>query len=89
MSLDAKIRKIVDHFKQDDPLGIPGVPIPDPKAIPDIEKDVTGAKIILRDAQMYDMSKFRIDYVRTDLKDLKVIQPSKESHLKLFWFELE
>jgi len=72
LSLDAKIRKIVDHFKQDDPLGIPGVPIPDPKAIPDIEKDVTGAKIILRDAQMYDMSKFRIDYVRTDLKDLKV-----------------
>ena len=72
LSIDEKIRRIVEHFKQDDPLGIPGVPIPDPKEIPDIEKDITGAKVILTDAKMHDMSKFRIDYVRTDLKDLKV-----------------
>ena len=74
LSIDAKIREILEHFKQDDPLGIPGVPIPDPKAIPDIEKEVSGAKVLLTEAMMHDQSKFRIDYVRTDLKDLKVTQ---------------
>ena len=36
MSYREQARKIIDHFKQDDPLGIPGLPIPDPVEIPDV-----------------------------------------------------
>jgi len=72
MSLDDRIRGIMEHFKQEDPLGVPGVIIPDPFPVPDIEKDLSAAKIVLRDAQLWDTSKFRVDYIRTDLKDLGV-----------------
>jgi hypothetical protein len=72
LSLDARIRQLLEHYKQDDPLGIPGVPIPDPMPIPDFEGDFPAAKIKFSEAQLQQLSQFRINYVRTDLKDLKV-----------------
>jgi len=72
LSLDARIRQLLEHYKQDDPLGIPGVPIPDPMPIPDFEGDFPAAKIKFSEAELQQLSQFRINYVRTDLKDLKV-----------------
>ncbi len=72
LSLDVRIRQMLEHFKQDDPRGIPGLPIPDPMPIPDFKGNFPGADIKFSDANLYDLSKFRIDYVRTDLKDLRV-----------------
>ena len=64
---------MIQHFKQDDPHGIPGVPIPDPMPIPDFEGQFPGAKMKFSEAELFNLSQFRIDYVRTDLKDLKVL----------------
>ncbi|KZS07952.1 Uncharacterized protein APZ42_028321 [Daphnia magna] len=72
LALDARIRQLLEHFKQDDPLGIPGVPIPDPMPIPDFEGEFPAAKIKFSEAELHQLSQFRINYVRTDLKDLKV-----------------
>ena len=72
LSLDARIRQMLDHFKQDDPRGIPGLPIPDPMPIPDFKGQFSVAEIRFSDAHLHQLSQFRIDYVRTDLKELKV-----------------
>ena len=56
LSLDARIRQLLEHYKQDDPLGIPGVPIPDPMPIPDFEGDFPAAKINLKDLKVRTMS---------------------------------
>lgn len=63
---------MLEHFKQDDPRGIPGLPIPDPMPIPDFKGQFPVAEIKFTDAMLHQLSQFRIDYVRTDLKDLKV-----------------
>lgn len=72
LSLDARIRQLLEHFKQDDPKGIPGAPIPDPMTIPDFKGSFSVADINFSEAMLYNMSQFRLNYVRTDLKDLKV-----------------
>lgn len=71
LSLDVRIRQLLEHFKQDDPKGIPGAPIPDPMPIPDFKGSFSVADINFSEAQLYDLSQFRLNYVRTDLKQLK------------------
>ena len=34
--LSDQVREILEHYKQEDPVGIPGAPIPDPMPIPDM-----------------------------------------------------
>lgn len=70
--MDARIRQMLEHFKQDDPRGFPGAPIPDPMEVPDIENQFSVAKIKFSEALLHGLSKFKIEYIRTDLKDLKV-----------------
>lgn len=72
LRLDQRIRLILQHYKQDDPLGLPGLPIPDPMEIPDFKGQFPVAEIKFSEAQLYNLAKFRVDYVRTDLRDLKV-----------------
>lgn len=67
-----RIRQFLEHFKQDDPKGIPGAPIPDPMPIPDFKGSFSVADINFSEAQLHQLSQFRINYVRTDLKELKV-----------------
>lgn len=40
--------------------------------IPDFEGEFPAAKIKFSEAELHQLSQFRINYVRTDLKDLKV-----------------
>ena len=63
---------MLEHFKQDDPRGLPGLPIPDPMPIPDFEGQFTMAKIKFSEALLHGLSQFRIEHVRTDLRDMKV-----------------
>ena len=72
MRIDQRIRQILEHYKQDDPLGLPGLPIPDPMEIPDFKGNFPVAEIKFSEAMLHNLAKFRIDYVRTDLRDLKV-----------------
>lgn len=68
----AQIFAVLDHYKQDDPVGLPGIPIPDPMPIPDIRKSLGMATLNMKKVYAYDLSKFRIKYIKGDLKDMKV-----------------
>lgn len=70
--LSLQLFAIVEHFKQEDPVGLPDVPIPDPMDIIDIKKAFSVGTLHMKDVKMYGLSKFRIKYVKTDLKELQV-----------------
>jgi len=83
-----RVRAIIKHFKQDDPLGIPsemGNLIHDPMPIPNLDKTFSGAKMKFEDLMLHGLSKFRLEYIRVMLNDLKVIyQYNKVVDSKLF-----
>ena len=72
VSVDVVIRKVLEHFKQEDPRGLPGVPIPEPMDIPDFEGQFSLAKIKFSEAQLHGLSLFKIEHIRTDLRAMKV-----------------
>lgn len=64
---------LLEHYKQEDPIGIPGVPIPDPMPVPDTKKSLTfGTNLEMTNSFAYGLSKFRLKYLKTDLKALMV-----------------
>uniref|UniRef100_A0A1L8DR22 Putative juvenile hormone binding protein in insects n=1 Tax=Nyssomyia neivai TaxID=330878 RepID=A0A1L8DR22_9DIPT len=70
--LSATIFAIVDHYKQPDPIGLPGAPVPDPMKIPTIKKTLTMTTLQMENILAYGLSKFRIKFVNVDLKEMKV-----------------
>lgn len=70
--LALQIFAILDHFKQPDPVGLPIASVPDPMPIPDITQNVAIAKMDIKNAQAYGLSKFRIVSMKTDLLRLCV-----------------
>jgi hypothetical protein len=70
-----RVRALIKHFKQDDPVGIPsemGNIIHDPMPIPNLDKTFSGAKMKFEDLMLHGLSKFRLDYISVTLNDLKV-----------------
>lgn len=67
-----QIFAVIEHYKQDDPVGLPGAPIPDPMPIPDVKKSLSVATMHMKNVLAYGLSKFRLKYLKTDLKDLQV-----------------
>lgn len=72
------ILTILDHYKQADPVGIPGAPVPDPLRVPDLHKSFSAATMTFTNAQLYGLSKFRVQHVKADITAMKV-----ETALKL------
>ncbi|XP_059609052.1 uncharacterized protein LOC132256574 [Phlebotomus argentipes] len=70
--LSAQIFAIVEHYKQPDPIGLPGAPVPDPMKIPPIKKTLTMTTLQMDNVLAYGLSKFRIKFVKMDLKEMKV-----------------
>ncbi|CAH1101411.1 unnamed protein product [Psylliodes chrysocephalus] len=70
--LSETIMTILEHYKQDDPLGIPGAPIPDPMPIPDMKKSFSMARLNMKNVQLYGLKKFRIEHVLADVTEMKV-----------------
>lgn len=70
--LSAQIFAIIDHYKQKDPIGLPGAPIPDPMSIPDIKQSISLTTLSMYNVKAYGLSKFRIKHIKTDLKELQV-----------------
>ncbi|CAL8109661.1 unnamed protein product [Orchesella dallaii] len=71
----AKIRGIIKHFKQDDPRGVPsemGDVVKDPMPIPNLEESFSGTKMKFEDLNIHGLSKFRLDYARALISDLKI-----------------
>jgi hypothetical protein len=70
--LSEQVRLILDHYKQDDPVGLPGAPISDPMPIPDMKHSFTYATMHFKSAHVHGLSRFRIQHVRSDLAALQV-----------------
>ncbi|XP_067623693.1 uncharacterized protein [Eurosta solidaginis] len=70
--LAAQLFAVLEHFKQNDPVGLPGVPIPDPIDVPDMRKNIGMGTLSMMKSKAYGLSKFRIDTVNIDLKAMQV-----------------
>ncbi|XP_054741919.1 uncharacterized protein LOC129247060 [Anastrepha obliqua] len=70
--LAAQLFAVLEHYKQEDPLGFPGAPIPDPMEVPDIRKSVGMGTLSMSKVKAYGLSKFRIDSIDADLKEMVV-----------------
>ncbi|KAF7993342.1 hypothetical protein HCN44_006402 [Aphidius gifuensis] len=66
------IRLIIKHYQQDDPIGLPGAPIPDPMPVPDMKTSIMGGTINLQKINVYGLSKFRIEHVKSELAQMQV-----------------
>ncbi|XP_022169146.1 uncharacterized protein LOC111032955 isoform X1 [Myzus persicae] len=70
--LSEQIRKILKHYQRPDPVGFPGAPIPDPLSIPPMNKDFGMAYMTFKNMTVHGLSKFKVENVNTDLKNMKV-----------------
>lgn len=69
--LSTQVLAIVEHFKQPDPVGIPGAPVPEPMIVPFIEQNLPIGKMKMTQVAIYGLSKFRIKLSEIDLNSLK------------------
>jgi len=70
--LSEQIRKILKHYQHPDPVGFPGAPIPDPLSIPPMNKDFGVAFMTFKNMTVHGLSKFKVESVNTDLKNMRV-----------------
>ncbi|KAI4458734.1 hypothetical protein MML48_7g00004553 [Holotrichia oblita] len=61
------VRAILNHYKQKDPVGLPGVPIPDPMDIPPLNYPITLGSIRMTNIKLYGLKDFRIHHVSIDM----------------------
>ncbi|XP_014256432.1 uncharacterized protein LOC106670510 isoform X1 [Cimex lectularius] len=77
------IRQIIEHYKQPDPVGLPGIPIPDPMPIPDIKFQQSLVKINLQNVTVHGLSKFRIDQVFSNMAKMQVEAALKYARVEI------
>ncbi|XP_023024655.2 uncharacterized protein [Leptinotarsa decemlineata] len=70
--LSETVLKILEHYKQPDPIGLPGAPIPDPMDIPDMKQSFSVGRMNFKNVKLYGLKKFRIDNVVVDITQMKV-----------------
>lgn len=68
----AQLYAVLNHYKQEDPIGFPGAPVPDPMDVPDMKKNLGMATLSMYDVQSYGLSKFRIVSIKADLNAMTV-----------------
>ncbi|XP_017888169.2 uncharacterized protein LOC108629805, partial [Ceratina calcarata] len=66
------IRAILKHYQQDDPIGLPGAPIPDPMPVPDMKHSFSMYTMNFKHVNVYGLSKFRIVHVESELALMQV-----------------
>ncbi|KAJ8733816.1 hypothetical protein PYW07_014367 [Mythimna separata] len=64
--------KIMKHFQQPDPVGLPGADIPDPFPVPDMKQSLHMATLNLKNTAVHGISKFRILYVNAEIGSMEV-----------------
>lgn len=69
--LAKQIYEIIEHFKQEDPVGLPVVPLTDPTDVPDVDQSISMANLQMRNAKLSGISKFRIKYITTEVKEME------------------
>ncbi|XP_031632293.1 uncharacterized protein LOC116346401 [Contarinia nasturtii] len=70
--LSAQIIALLEHYKQNDPCGIPGAPVPDPFSVPYSKQSLGMGTLIMKDTLAHGLSKFRIRKMGIDVNRLMV-----------------
>lgn len=71
--MSENILEILEHFKQPDPVGLPGAKIPDPYPVPDMKQTLSfGTVLYFKDSAVYGISKFRIVYINVEVGAMEV-----------------
>ncbi|XP_037957650.1 uncharacterized protein LOC119687420 [Teleopsis dalmanni] len=70
--LAAQLLAVIEHYKQEDPVGFPGAPIPDPMDVPDMKKSLGMATLNMIKVKAHGLSKFRIQNINADLNAMRV-----------------
>ncbi|XP_012262047.2 uncharacterized protein LOC105689543 [Athalia rosae] len=70
--LGDQIMAILKHYQQEDPVGLPGAPIPDPMPVPNMQHSFSMYRMDFSEIQVYGLSKFRINHIRSDLAMMQV-----------------
>lgn len=73
--LSDQVRLILNHYKQEDPVGLPGAPVSDPMPIPDMKHSFTYATMHFMSAQVHGLSRFRIQHIKSNLAAMQVCNP--------------
>ncbi|XP_026764240.2 uncharacterized protein LOC113522675 isoform X2 [Galleria mellonella] len=67
------ILEILEHFKQPDPVGLPGAEVPDPYSVPDMKQSLAfGTVLYFKNTAVYGISKFRIVYINAEISAMEV-----------------
>ncbi|XP_075978601.1 uncharacterized protein LOC142978160 [Anticarsia gemmatalis] len=70
--LSENILMMLEHFKEPNPVGLPGAEIPDPYPIPPMKHSTSLATMHFENTAVYGISKFRILYVNAEIKKMEV-----------------
>lgn len=71
--LSSQIIALLEHYKQKDPLGLPGAPVPDPFPVPYTKQSIGMGTLTMKNSSAYGLSKFRIKSLSVDVNKLVVI----------------
>lgn len=63
---------VLEHYKQEDPVGIPGAPIPDPLDIPPLKHAFSFGQMDMKNVKLYGLAQFRIHHIKADLAAMQV-----------------
>lgn len=70
--LSENVLAILEHFKQPDPVGLPGAEIPEPYPVPDMKQALSFGTLYFKNTAVYGISKFRILYVNAEIAAMEV-----------------
>lgn len=71
--MSAQIIALLEHYKQKDPVGMPGNMVADPFSVPDSEQSLPmGFTLYTKNALAYGLSKFRIKNIALDVYQMMV-----------------
>ncbi|XP_073999227.1 uncharacterized protein isoform X2 [Rhodnius prolixus] len=82
-SISHQVREIIEHYKQVEPVGLPGAPIPEPLPIPDMKHSTTVATLMLKNASMNGLSKFKVEHLYSNLASMQVEVSLKYAKLEV------
>lgn len=70
--MSEQLLQILEHFKQPNPVGLPGAEIPDPYPVPDMKQSLSFATVNFKNTAVYGISKFRIINVNVEIGAMEV-----------------
>ncbi|GBP66850.1 hypothetical protein EVAR_98804_1 [Eumeta japonica] len=70
--ISEQILKVLEHFKQPNPEGLPGANLPDPYPVPNMRHTFSMVSMYFENVALHGINKFRIIYVNAEVASMEV-----------------